>query len=87
MTIVNEIWRIVRSVAIIHYFFFIFCKITFDVHDTRGNKDERTLKVLKLLNYYQNLEVTGSGQIMKTDGKEVTKTTNGRKVKSFLFQF
>ena len=60
MTIVNEVWRILRSVVIIFFFFFteLFCKTTFDICNTRGNKDERTLNILKSLNFYQKLKVT-----------------------------
>ena len=45
---------------IIHYFLLIFCKTAVDIYDTRGNNDERTLNILKLLNYCQKQEVTVS---------------------------
>ena len=42
---------------IIHDFFYIL-KITVDIHATKGNKGERTLKIFKLLNHYQSLQVS-----------------------------
>ena len=48
-----------RSVVIINYFFFvIFTEVTVNIHVNEGSKGERTLKIFKLSNNDQNLEVT-----------------------------